>query len=722
MVSIEQLQQAKPRQWEEAADTWDICARAWPSLDRDYQDLVVQRLHHWSGPAAMAAKLLVNSVQQGFRGDDGQDLADWMRKTAEILRGFAAKLAEAQTDLGAALQEEPGAGPDPGTASVYAVSTTEAALQKAAEADREAAQRLRALLHGQEWTDRYVLTPAEAADLMKRAAQGDAAALAELRQHRDQFSDPYFAKRLATTLGAEGMAELPSQMGRVLSAHLPTDSQTIAVVNRNRELLGMLSDTLAAAGDPNNPAWDSPQAYRDFVDDIKETGREMTGVPPAPGYWAIGQILDTADGNPPYADSFLTDVGEDMKSWVKQNESLETTFGPYQGAAADILNQPGSDPRIPGNGGDPLAGLMQAAGHSPEAAQALVTGPDGQEIDPYLYDREWADKADRFGLALEAAADPNSADPETAAHIASDVVDRIGTDLANDRAATDLRFDGMQDSLGRILGDRIGDVNSAVNDTHDYGDGVSPLDPEKARFSKRELAEAIRYAAGDDAGYHAMIDAETVHAKAEMTAWAKDENRTLTGAVSQAANTLGFIVSAREDVLLEEGRELDAQHDRVADLANRAVGMVTLPADLGPAGTRIAGFALDTAAGNAIDEYLRSSENVEQARSNVATIEDAQRQLLWDAAATALVNNPDESEGLKPWEHPDHEHFYDSERRTLKAPKELAANDGAGFEALEDYIKRTGTANDNLNNAILHFGKGAGTYGKRIELSPNDDR
>lgn len=96
MVSIEQLQQAKPRQWEEAADTWDICARAWPSLDRDYQDLVVQRLHHWSGPAAMAAKLLVNSVQQGFRGDDGQDLADWMRKTAEILRGFAAKLAEAK--------------------------------------------------------------------------------------------------------------------------------------------------------------------------------------------------------------------------------------------------------------------------------------------------------------------------------------------------------------------------------------------------------------------------------------------------------------------------------------------------------------------------------------------------------------------------------------------------------------------------------------------------
>src|SRR5690606_36358271 len=107
-------------------------------------------------------------------------------------------------------------------------------------------------------------------------------------------------------------------------------------------------------------------------------------------------------------------------------------------------------------------------GTNGEGAQAILANDDNAgNLQYLLQDRLWIDHGDALGEAIEAAAHPDLGDPEDAALVAGQTVDTLGYELGQDLEGTQDRFSAMQDSIGRMLGSRINEVSTWVNENTD---------------------------------------------------------------------------------------------------------------------------------------------------------------------------------------------------------------------------------------------------------------
>lgn len=734
MVTTEELEAADPQQWARAADAWEACAELWSASGSDYQKQVLHKLEHWSGVAGWVAKRLAQRLQTDFDGSGDDDVAGWMKDVSRVLRTFSDDLADAQAKLEQAVTM-----PEV-DASVMVESARQAAIAEATElaekADHTAARRLHALLDGEGWVDAFDLSPSEAADLMRKAAAGDQRALAELKAHKKLFSDPHFAQAFLEELGPEGLVQLPGIMEHRIVHHRGGDDPE-RVAAANEQLLGMLSDALATGTDPANPAWKEGE-LTDYLRELTEAGRDVHEIPGAndyrDGYWALGQIMAEAGREPPYSTEFLSTVGADMVAADRERAAADPNWP--SSAAIGIGASLTEFTAMPT---DPLSGLLHAAGTNGEGAQAILANDDNAgNLQYLLQDRPWIDHGDALGEAIEAAAHPDLGDPEDAALVAGQTVDTLGYELGQDLEGTQDRFSAMQDSIGRMLGSRINEVSTWVNENTDPSAIRDPNDPTKAQYAQDLLARVVQFAASDDDGYTALLNAEIRYAGESFSIRADAGDGDSARAAQWAGKTFGFINEARETALEQAAVKRDEANAILAEYASKSIGLLEIPSGL-------TGLAAQEAANALIDKLIRS-DHLSESQAAAAADELYAQKILQDIADRVVVNNPhllyEGAQTPQEWaeandveDDADRQEesarrtallhkFYDTERQALRPPEELAANDGSGLTALRDYINHPagpGRARTQLS-VDAEYLAGEQDFRRRLSLDPKHEQ
>lgn len=633
MVTMPQLRDADPGMFSEAAEAWDRWAKRYDGYAEEFGGDVDPRLEHWRGHTSELAKGKISRQREVLRTAPPE-----LRGIAATLRSAGSTFIAAQQELNTAIAEASQSGftvDDDGSVQVppvaYAPERRAAAVaqhnkdmeaadgiagrireavRKATDADQTAAAELRAATKAAATAGTQAvapgLSPTEAAGLVRRAARGDTEALDKLRQFRHMFADPYFAHELTQALGARRLTELPGLLAKNLNdAVNGGDGDAGQITADNQALLGMLSDALAASTNPNNPLWASDDHLDNFLDRLQHEGRSqehtLAGGNQFSGYWGLGQIMNAADGHPPYSTEFLDTVGRDMVAWDKERVDSSPrpedpsiwpgSAGPFgSGLVGGAADQPGVLPGQAGAANDPLLGLLNAASTNGEGAQELFLGntPDDSNLPTRFDDQSnleyllssrpgWADQGNDLGNAIEAAAtaeDPN--DPQVAergARVALGTVDILGRDLNDDFGLAQNRLSGMADSVGEMLGDRIGDVNDSVN-----GSDIEAISGTHARFGHQDLAQVLKFATKDQDGFDALAGAQLGHIKVEVDdAAARHDLRNLEESAAQGSRTLGVITEARVDGLNDDAEAQDQAYGLLATAAKTGVGMAPIP-------------------------------------------------------------------------------------------------------------------------------------------------
>jgi hypothetical protein len=678
MVEAWQLLQARPEAIEEDADRWERQAADVEDFKNLWRKRVLGQLDEWTGDAADVAKRKGREVGGMF----GPESAHRLRAVADILRWGAQEIREARRDVEEALDEARRRGFEvdthgridypvlnqqmqQGTLSAYAhhpapdlQDRISSAVSRATRADQAMAQQIPAVLEDASWTtkDPNVLSPREAARLVERAAAGDREALELLKRNHDLFSNPFWAKELMTGLGPKLITELP---GIAMAGVGPTSEAERA---DDRALMGLLSDALAEATNPENPAWRGNAAgFAEFLEGLKEAGRADLQAPasqPHDGYWGLGQILAAADGHPPYSREFLTNVGEDMIKWDKQ--------GGYDSANAHADMMRGIS--------DPIAGLMEAAGTNPEGARDLLMNPeydgygkDESNLAYLLGERDWPDRGEALGHAIEAA---GSGHDNASKYFSQRTVDLLADRLESDEADVDAGLHQMQDSIGRLLGNHIEDVNVSLR-----AQGPGPYD-------EQPLQSVLEFATRDEVGYKAVFDAELAYAKAEFDSAAETGRLSSVEEVARgAATVVSEIIEARQSGLEGDAVRADQANGIAASYCKASVGLVDLPAAVATGGAgKILSFARLTDAW--IDSAFDTG-HLERQLSVSADMDKQGRLILEDMAKATILQHPEITrdpqtpfaDPVRPedWikEHPEARTFWDLENHQLRSPAEL---------------------------------------------------
>lgn len=740
MVTMPQLRDADPALFSDAAEAWDRWAKRYDGYAREFDDEVGPRLKHWRGRTSELAKGKISRLQTVLHTAPPE-----LRGIAGTLRSASSTFTAAQQELTAAIGHAARSGftvADDGSVNtppvMYApgdkgaaiarhkedlaaadriAGQIRAAVEKATRADETAAAALRAATKAAATAGTQPVaagvSPAEAAALVRQAARGDRAALEKLKDFKHLFADPYFAHELMQQLGAKRLTELPGTMSKHLAdvVNGDVDGDPRQIIKDNRALLGMLSDALAAATDPDNPFWTSDSHYEGFLDHLKQQGRSMDHELPGgndfSGYWGLGQIMNAADNHPPYSTRFLDEIGNDMIAWDQQRQAggPGAMYGPYHGGGPyGLFNQPGSPADQAGTQADPLSGLLHAASTNGVGAQELLldnvpnnpdfpTRFDDQSNLEYLLSGrlEWADRGNDLGEAIEAA---TAGSDKQAAQITSQTVHLLGEGLTSDEGMVDARLGNMRDSLGAMFSNHIADVNNTVNGhssapgnwVHDLRDGGYG-----ANFVDKDLALVMEFTADDKGAYQDLVNAQIGYTKQQMEAAANapvspdmdgaDQLQFridgVRGAAMNGSKTLGFIVEAHAQGLTEEALAADQRNGMLADYAKQGLGLIPVP------GGPVANLAADQVT-EALANQIRTNHFAD-ARADANSYRLQTQYLMDDMIQRTMADNHLYPPGLGPehWQEssPGYSRnpFWDPGANRLLTPEQMGPDGAENF-------------------------------------------
>ncbi|CAL9404918.1 hypothetical protein SUDANB6_01534 [Streptomyces sp. enrichment culture] len=534
MPTYEQLYHLNLSNLKAAADRWEETAGKFKGLSTAFGDEVVRpfRQAGWTQPALTAAKADndVRATQQEF-----EDAHQEAKGIAGVLRTLHAELKKAKDDLhriaGVEAEEQglhvsatgtvtprhdlsrdTSARHDPdGQAAIREqqqacdalVRRLERVLQRAADADETACWALRRDLGGNT-TDfnAKVVTSLDAADATRAAElmkKGDQLTDAELTQlnhlMKTNQNDPVFATRFYQQLGQEGTLQLYGQLA-LQTADASDERRTLL-----QQMQRTMGNTLATATDPDN----APHLSQRWTTDLRKLGTQHirlhdNAINEGPyGYQLLGGILRYGT----YDSAFLTPVAEHITQLHADDPYFFADTKPAIGDSQYGFNPSGKN----GAGYDPMNSVLEALGHSPQAATDYFTPPmqayaqDGtpkgilSEIGgatnylDYLTDKEYGsfpditghdldaakksanDFPDALGHALEAATTGrpyDDADAPQVEHTAEQaalmhqVVEKIGDnpDLINEKDNGPLC--AMADSLGNMTAEYMWDVQKSL--------------------------------------------------------------------------------------------------------------------------------------------------------------------------------------------------------------------------------------------------------------------
>ncbi|GAU71097.1 putative hypothetical protein [Streptomyces sp. NBRC 110611] len=448
-----------------------------------------------------------------------------------------------------------------------------------------------------------------AAELMKKGSKMSNAELTELDRilshHRN---DPAFSAAFYNKLGPKQALKLYGDVSLDTDADA-TRKELIQDLQRN------MGENLATATDPDN----KPHLSDRWSAELRKVGAErihldrnvtlnmfQPGKEGVYGYQLIGGLLRY--GN--YDSRFLTPIAEHV---TQLNQKHPDMFR-YASLAID---RPDFDPsHRRGGDNDPLIGVMEALGHSPEAATDFFTGPmheynddgtlkgplgkignssgyldflthkDPSEIPGMNTNRDSSPDSfpESLGHALEAAttghpyddadAPPVKHSPEQA-KLVEQVVDRFGEKdgpgLLNghDKAP----YKAIRGSLGHITAEYMGDFQrtlSAQGDLPSFG-ARADLDADASRTFLGQVGQ-------DPEGYASISASQqaytTIQVDRAMNAHT-DSTVTMEGRVANAvhpgATIAGIMSQARAEAVHDTHTADDKDFNDRVDAVNRAV-------------------------------------------------------------------------------------------------------------------------------------------------------
>jgi hypothetical protein len=502
------------------------------------------------------------------------------------------------------------------------VGRIEAVLQQAADADDSACWALRRDLGGR--SDDFnskVVTSLDAADathaaeLMKKGAKLTDTELTELNHlMKANRGDAEFSTDFYKQLGQKGSLQLYGQLA--LQTSDASDERKALL----REMQRNMGNTLATATDPDK----KPHLSEQWTAEYRKLGTQHVKLYPDSmnegpyGYQLLGGILRY--GN--YDSSFLTPIAEH----VTQLHAKDPYF--FANTKADLgdsmygFNPSGRN----GAGYDPMNSVLEALGHSPQAAtdyfsppwqeysedgtpkggqrQTIEVGgansyldylvnkdyesfPDITGHDPDAAEKSMKDFPDALGHALEAAttgrpagADPSSGSlahtPDQAA-LAAQVINKFSGSEAGELLNSDdgaAPYSAATDSLGNIGADYMGDIQRSISGQDNLPvQGTSAvLDPEVAK-------EFLYQVSQDPDAYAALTGSQQAYTSALIDAEINgpgDSEVSLTQRISSAAHpgaeVAGIMSAARAHAVHDTHAHDDADYNERVDTANKWVG------------------------------------------------------------------------------------------------------------------------------------------------------
>ncbi|MFE2556846.1 hypothetical protein ACFXGT_12555 [Streptomyces sp. NPDC059352] len=367
---------------------------------------------------------------------------------------------------------------------------------------------------------------------------------------KDNSGSKEFSRNFYDGLGPKGSLEFFGQLSTDTYDYSKVDKERLADVRELQKNLGLNLATATQGGDAWTDKWST---------DMRKLGTERIPLVkydnnPAFGYQLLGGIMRY--GN--YDKNFLVPIAEHVTQLHAKDPYLFADSKPMGGGwLKDQYNPSG----VNGSGFDPMISMLEALGHSPDAAKEYFSkeptsyNKDGSlggtvDLDPkkdgnqkgyldYFQNKEydffpdveghnpddWKKTADympdALGHALEAATtghgwdDPNPQlhRDEKSAEIMKQVIDSYGS-------STELReqHKAMMDSLGNMGAAYIDDLNYSMMNFGGTGDaynrdelfGNSSDGSKRTDFGFNSSLEFMKAVAGDEGAYKSMSAAQQV--------------------------------------------------------------------------------------------------------------------------------------------------------------------------------------------------------------------
>ncbi|MEV0345321.1 hypothetical protein AB0H88_06125 [Nonomuraea sp. NPDC050680] len=466
------------------------------------------------------------------------------------------------------------------------------------------------------------------------AADGDAKALAELQKYASRTGDAEFVKAFLGTLGAQGVTRLPGSLAaRLRDARTHGDSDRLAELSgQGKGALRMLSTALAKGTDPKNPAY----VGAGFLKDLVREGRaeQKAGDTKYTGYQAQALIWRAHDGKPPYSKEFMEVVGRDVivyeyeqrkDEWAASKDLLGRMFAGAQVPIVDLAGALGLGTMLrPGtHAGNPGAkamsslvdDLFHAAKSSREASHALLDHtPAGwqESVLDYLLTTRWGasrhlgDYAPFNNLLVTSTTGRDATSRKLAAEMMKTVADEVrpafgkgesGNLEITDRGTFD-RFAPLSYPLARAIAANIGQLSNLILNHATFG-----------KVAATDMSYALVLAASHDAGFEALVRAQTEHMRAalgtvppvglnasnaERLGFTKadvkkfdfdkdgrvdtaDITHFLVNRTVAAARPFTFIVEIRRQVLIAQGLDDKKADEALKTMVGDAIGLLPVP-------------------------------------------------------------------------------------------------------------------------------------------------
>lgn len=400
-------------------------------------------------------------------------------------------------------------------------------------------------------------------DLLRRAADGDANAVASLRRFRAASQDPEFAAALAHQLKVTGLLAIPARMSSAMRFVNPDSDAYGSQVRHNATTLRFVSSLLATATRRDTAA------SRELVSELTTAGRRtfQIGSESYTGYWAMSQILCTAP-TARFSEHFARQIGSDMVRWVRNHDSISA---PYGGVAATPAQR---DTGQAMTSIDPRVGALELLRSRPDAAATvLLESPDGRRSNlKYLIDDcrdTWEDKGALLGDVIGRAGSGDS--PQSIAVIthalrstANATMDRIEVS-DNDEGRFSYQdgiddLSGLRGQLAGLMVKHFRDLGLVASSTRwaSSPDRISSLSPEELTLA---LADVCR----DNSAYGALVAASVKDVGDRLRSVphhiSRENQRTaLAAAANQTGPLFGQIEYVREAGQLGDAAAADANN------------------------------------------------------------------------------------------------------------------------------------------------------------------
>ncbi|GAA4064808.1 DUF6571 family protein [Actinomadura miaoliensis] len=451
------------------------------------------------------------------------------------------------------------------------------------------------------------------AGLLRRAADGDAAAKAALARVNPEDITPAFAKALLEALGPEGVVRLPIDLTFHLGGDIKQHRDGVDNQARDaRQALAILGRSLALG---TNPAKRSGYVGQEYLQRLNAAGRANFPPQSRPPHGVVGyQSLSTllaAAGDARFSAEFITTVGSGMIANDRTHKDRHTWPLPDLAGRYGLGNalDPGTTKVVGGERRtDYLVPLLNAAAASGrEGAQALLSQrPFGvwthdkqsknatSTLEYLLRDRRaiWGltDHGDALGKVIKTASTGTDKDSERIAFDAGKVladdarkyykVAKVDGDWSiklDDGKKTELdALSGLRPHMADVLASHITKVND------EYGVSILGADRSRAPVSDTDLDYLLLEVSRDANAFDKLLNAQIAHAQVDIQQAAATGDRTrLKNAVVANAQIFGHLLEARNQAVYAEHGRVEAVNKELQAKVARLAAVIS---DAGAAG------------------------------------------------------------------------------------------------------------------------------------------